>query len=61
MLLKNQIDSKYKAHNQLDSLHKVHIIDVGQPTLLKMFFALPTQHAKRNTFSYDFRGCWLTG
>ena len=40
MLLKNQLDSKYKAHNQLDSLYKVHIIDVCQPILLKIYYIL---------------------
>ena len=40
MFQKNQLDSKYKAHNQLDSIYKVHIIDVSWPTLLKMSYVL---------------------
>ena len=36
--------------NQLDSIYKVHIIDVGCLTLLKMSYILPPQHAKINTF-----------
>ena len=38
MLLKNQLDSKYKAHNQLDSLY---VFDVCWLTLLKMLYILP--------------------
>ena len=36
--------------NQLDSIYKVHIIDVGHPTLLKMSYVLLPQHVKINTF-----------
>ena len=51
MLLKNQLHSKYKAHNQLGSLYKVHIIDVIHFTTLT--------HNKKH-FLYDFRVCQLT-
>ena len=51
MLLKNHLDSKYKAQNQLDSLYKVYIINVGWLDVTKnviCFTALT--HEKKHFF-----------
>ena len=47
MILKHQVDSIYNSY-------KAHITDVSWLTLLEMSYILPPQHAKRNTFLYDF-------